>query len=68
MEVESTTTIERIKAEIQAREDVLAENQRLLFGGRQLEEGNTLDSYEIQAGSTINLVTRLRGGVSSPCL
>ena len=42
MEVESTTTIERIKAEIQVREDILAENQRLLFNGAQLEEGNTL--------------------------
>ena len=62
LEVEQTDSIEAIKAKIFERECLLPEVQRLLFSGKQLDEGKTLSDYNIQAGSTIHLVVRHRAG------
>ena len=53
-------TFAELKQKIYEKENIPADQQRLVFNGKQLEDGHTLKDHNITTDSTIHLVLRLR--------
>lgn len=60
--VDPSTLIGSIKFLIQDLKDFPADQQRLIFAGKQLEDYRTCKDYNIQKESVLHLVLRLTGG------
>ncbi|OEU12432.1 ubiquitin-domain-containing protein [Fragilariopsis cylindrus CCMP1102] len=63
IEVEEGESIEDVKAKIAEKEGIPVEQQRLIFGGQQLQDSKTIDDYDMGDDATLHLVLRLRGGM-----
>ena len=63
LDLPGTTTVAALKAKIADAEGVPVAKQRLLLGGRDVMDGQTLAAARIMADSTLELVLRLRGGI-----
>ena len=60
--VDPSLTIQKLKCEIQDKEGIPPEQQRIIFAGAQLEDSRTLASYNIKTGSNFNLIPRAKKG------
>ena len=59
--------VEDLKEGVQQIEGIAVDQQRIVFCGKQLENGRQLAEYGIEDGSVVHLVLRLRGGDSPSC-
>lgn len=60
--VEPTTTVGELKRQMQEKEGINPDEQRMIFAGKNLEDTKTMADYNLQAESTVHLVLRVRGG------
>jgi ubiquitin C len=62
LNVELSDAVEYIKSIVETKTGIPADEQRLIFGGKQLQDGRILSDFYVQRESTLHLVLRLRNG------
>jgi len=64
--IDVTSSIEAFKKEIEKKEMIPIDQQRLIYAGKQMEDNKSILDYNIPNGETVHLVLRLRGGGGGP--
>ena len=62
LKYESTWSTSRLKELLQEKEGIDINQIRLIYGGKQMEDTRSIESYEMEPGSTIHMILQLRGG------
>eukprot|EP00051_Salpingoeca_urceolata_P011910 m.148149 g.148149 ORF g.148149 m.148149 type:complete len:80 (+) comp17307_c0_seq3:451-690(+) len=62
LDIEPEDSVRRIKERVEEKQGIPPEQQRLIFGGKQMNDDSTAADYKVQGGSVIHLVLALRGG------
>jgi len=60
--VEPDDTVQKIKELVEEKEGIPPMQQRLIYGGKQMADDKTAESYQLEGGFTLHLVLALRGG------
>ena len=68
LEVQPSETVEDVKKMLQEKENIDYENQRLVFAGKELEDTETIGSYNIAGEATVEMLFKMAGGVIEPTL
>ncbi|KAI5867065.1 hypothetical protein GGS23DRAFT_593797 [Durotheca rogersii] len=62
LDVEPTSKIEDVKKKVEEKEGITPDQQRLIYGGKQLHDQVTMADAGIVPDATLHLVLTLRGG------
>jgi hypothetical protein len=63
VKISPSDTILQLKKKIYLTEDISLESQRIIYGGKQLDDHNTICHYNISNESILHIIIRLRGGM-----
>ncbi|KNC78791.1 NEDD8, partial [Sphaeroforma arctica JP610] len=63
IDIEASDPVERIKERVEEKEGIPPIQQRLIYGGKQMNDDKLVSDFKITGGSVLHLVLALRGGL-----